>query len=60
MAIVREFFEIRDDGIKLYRTYSDKNLKIRQLETGMIFDEAIDVETLKYTYEETEQEIQKE
>ena len=25
MAIVNEFFETREDGINLYRTYSDEN-----------------------------------
>ena len=31
--------------------------KIRQIETGIIYDEAIDVENIEYTYEETEEKI---
>lgn len=56
--IVKEFYKIREDGVKLYRTYSDENYKIRQIETGIIYDEAIDVENIEYTYEETEEKIE--
>lgn len=56
--IVREFLETRSDGIRLYRTYSDNNLRIRQVETGAIYDEAIDVEGAPYTYEETDEKIE--
>ena len=43
----------RSDGVNLYRTYSDSNLMIRQVETGDVYAEAIDVENAAYTYEET-------
>ena len=56
--IVKEFYKTREDGVKLYRTYSDENYKIRQIETGIIYDEAIDVENVEYTYEETEEKIE--
>ena len=56
--IVREFYKTREDGVNLYRTYSDENYKIRQVETGVIYDEAIDVEGAEYTYEETEEKIE--
>lgn len=56
--IVREFYKTREDGVNLYRTYSDANYKIRQIETGAIYDEAIDVEGAEYTYEETEEKIE--
>ena len=52
--IVREFYERRFDGVRLYRTYSDSNLYIRQKETGVVYSDAIDVEDAPYTYEETE------
>lgn len=55
--IVRELHSTRKDGVKLYKTYSDANLYIRQIETGFIYDAAIDVETSSYTYEETDVEI---
>lgn len=50
----------RDDGVKLIRTYSSKGLKIRQNETGIVYDEAIDVDNGKYTYSETDEKIESE
>ena len=38
----------------LIRHYSDDNFKIKQIETGIIYDEAIDVIPCRYTYEETD------
>lgn len=51
--IIKEFYKKRSDGINLYRTYSDSNLMIKQIETGNVYTEAIDVENAAYTYEET-------
>lgn len=51
--IQREFYTQRKDGVKLYRTYSDAGMMIRQVETGNVYAEAIDVESASYTYEET-------
>ena len=51
--IIKEFYKKRSDGVNLYRTYSDSNLMIRQVETGNVYAEAIDVENAAYTYEET-------
>ena len=56
--IVRKFYETRKDGVNLYRTYSDENYKIRQVETDIVYDEAIDVENTVYTYEEIEEKIE--
>ena len=39
---------------KRIRHYSDENLKIRQIETGRIYDDAVDRYPCKYTYEETD------
>lgn len=55
-----DFYETRYDGVNLYRTYSDENYKIRQIQTGIIYDEAIDVEDSGYTYEETDEKIEEE
>lgn len=44
-------------GRELVRHYSDEGLKIRQLETGIVYDEAIDVVPCRYTYEETGEPI---
>ena len=51
--IIKEFYKKRSDGVNLYRTYSDSRLMIRQVETGNVYAEAIDVENAAYTYEET-------
>lgn len=58
--IVREFYKERKDSVKLYKTYSDEDYKILQVETGNIYDEAIDIETASYTYEETNEKIERE
>ena len=42
----------------MYRTYSDENFRIKQIETGNIYEEAIDVETANFHYEETEEKIE--
>lgn len=55
--IIKEFYKKRSDGINLYRTYSDSNLMIKQIETGNVYTEAIDVESAAYTYEETDMSI---
>ena len=55
--IQREFYTQRKDGVKLYRTYSDAGMMIRQVETGNVYAEAIDVESASYTYEETDMSI---
>lgn len=56
--IQREFYVQRKDGVKLYRTYSDAGMMIRQNETGVEYAEAIDVEGVSYTYTETETQIE--
>ena len=39
------------------RHYSDQHLRIRQVETGLIYDDAVDNVPCRYTYEETDEEI---
>jgi hypothetical protein len=55
--IVRDFYRTREDGVNLYRTYSDEGLQIRKVGTDEIYDEAIDVENAPYRYEETSMPI---
>ena len=45
---------IAKNGARMIRTYSDKGFRLRQVQTGIIYDEAIDVENSGYTYIETE------
>lgn len=58
--LVKEFYRTREDGVNLYRNYSDENFKIRQIQTDVLYDEAIDVEDSIYTYEETDIPIEDE
>ena len=57
MPIITELFKTRSDGVKLYRTYSDEGRLIIQNETGITYDEAIDVENAPYTYSESDEEL---
>lgn len=56
--IITEFYITREDGVNLYRTYSDAGLYIRQ-ETGVEYAEAIDIEGM-HTYTETDTPIEDE
>ena len=58
--IKREPYMTRNDGVNLYRTYSDENYVILQVETNRLYQEAIDVESANYTYVETEEKIEEE
>lgn len=58
MAIKTEFYRTREDGVNLYRTYSDEGYYIKQNETGAEYSEAIDVEGAPYTYSETDKPIE--
>ena len=55
--IIKEFYRTREDGVNLYKFYSDDGFQIRQVETGAVYDETIDVETANFTYEETEDKV---
>ena len=56
--IVREFYRIREDGVNLYRTYSDNKKYIKKVDTDEVYSEAIDVEFAPYKYVETDIEIE--
>jgi hypothetical protein len=40
------------------RRYSDQGVKIRQIETGVLYDDAVDVIPCPYTYEESDEPIE--
>ncbi len=47
--------EIIDHGtVQVIRHYSDSNLRLRQIETDLLFDDAVDVMPCQFTYEETD------
>lgn len=39
------------------RHYSDRGVMIRQIETGNLYEDAVDVLPCRYTYEETDEPI---
>ena len=45
------------NGTSLIRTYSDSRMMILQNETSIKYNEAIDVQPLRYTYSETDEPI---
>ena len=57
MSIVKEFYKTRNDGINLFKTFSDENKYIVQKDTGIRYSVAIDVENSPHEYEETEEAI---
>ena len=51
---------ITEQADGLIRHYSSLNLKIRQVETGAVYDDAWDITPCPYTYEETDERIDEE
>lgn len=47
--------ETIDDRI---RHYSDRGMKIRQVETGKLYEDAVDIVPCPYTYVETDEPIE--
>ena len=64
--IKTEFFTKRSDNVILVKTYSTEKKYIKQVETGLEYDEAVDIgekigedyKPTRYTYEETDKEIE--
>ena len=56
--VKREFYQMREDGVLLYRTYSDENKYIKKVGTTEEYSEAIDIEGAPYEYKETDKEIE--
>lgn len=51
--IKKEFYKTREDGVNLYRTYSDTDHKIRNKNTSEIYTDAVDIAEAE-EYEEVE------
>lgn len=58
--IIKEFFRTREDGVRLFKSYSDNGVYIHKLGTDEEYSEAIDVEDSWFFYEETDRPIEKE
>lgn len=55
--IIKEYISTRQDGVKLYKTYSDQNKYILKEGTLEKYRVAIDVENSNFNYIETEIEL---
>ena len=47
-----QYYTTRQDGVRLYRTYSDSGMMVEQ-ESGALYAEAVDVEGTTHTYTES-------
>lgn len=56
--IQKEFYRQREDGVSLYRTFSDENKYLRKVGTDEVYIDAIDVEGAPFAYEETDEVIE--
>lgn len=45
--------ELIENGNRIHH-WSDADMKLRQVETGNIYDDAVDIMPCRYTYEETD------
>lgn len=58
--IIKEFHRTRQDGVKLYKNYSDRGMLILKVGTDEKYDMAIDTEDSRFEYVETEEKIDQE
>ena len=58
--IIKEYHSTREDGVKLFRSFSDQGFLIRKLGTQQTYIEAIDVVGAPFYYVETDQKIEEE
>lgn len=49
--------ELIENGERIHH-WSDAGLKIRQIETGILYEDAVDNVPCRYTYEETDEPIE--
>ncbi len=57
MAVIKGYYNTRKDGVKLYKSYSDNEVKIQKVGTEEIYDEAIDIEGAPFEYLETDEPV---
>ena len=56
--IKKDFYRTRNDGVRLFKSYSDQKLYIKKIGTEEVYSEAIDVENAPYVYIETDTPIE--
>lgn len=60
MAVIREYYMTRNDGVKIFLSYSDKDVYIRKEGTDLTDVEMYDVEDAHFVYVETDTPIETE
>ena len=51
--VIKEFYRTREDGVNLYRSYSDEGFQIQKVGTDEVYDEAIEINpTFSLAYQE--------
>lgn len=55
--VIREFYLTREDGVNLYRSYSNEGFEIQKVGTSELYYEVIDVEDAGFEYIETRRKI---
>lgn len=55
--IKKDFYKSREDGVTLFRIYSDTDHKIKKIGTEDIYDDVIDVEGANFEYEEIDEYV---
>ena len=55
--VIKKEYATRKDGVRLLISYSDGGKKIRQEQTGILYDSAVDVESAPFTYSETDEPV---
>lgn len=53
--IKKEPYRVRKDGVKVLRVFSDREVQIRKVGTNYVDNEAFDVESASFQYEETDE-----
>lgn len=56
--VVKEFYRVREDGVALYKSYSNNGYYIQKVGTDEVYTEAIDVGSANYAYVETSEKIE--
>lgn len=52
--IITKFYKKREDGIDLYRTFSNQGYCVRCDQDGTVYDEVVNVQNSGYTFTETD------
>ena len=52
--IQKEMFAVREDGVNLWRTYSDQGMMIKKTGSEETYIEAVDIDDSGFVYSETD------